>query len=380
MASRAASRRVRAVDRGHQRARQEVEEAVPGRARGGIAMADRVVQPGGRLEGHAEVVAVGHEGGHRPDRRHVGQRRAAAADLRVHAGGQRGGRGTLEVGGDVGPEHGGDALAQGVGMDAARLDRRDRRAALARGDGPVERGLELAVEHDAQHRRRVGRREQLVQARGRAHEAPEHPRLVAGARAVVLGQRLGHPQRGRREERRVVDERGEQRAGRDVGGEVGHPRHVASPVASVPPVLAHALSLAALVNPSGALPGARLAGRQRRGRERADDRLREDVPGDRDTRGARRIPRRGRRRELDAEAGHTGTLHRQGCAATGTAPVCEVRQAAPVRAARCRRSPARRPARARRRRPRRRGLRAAATGSGGHGAASGRDARAASRR
>ena len=126
---------------------------------------------------------------------------------------------------DEGREAGREGLEGSLGLLGAprlQLHRIHDRAPRVRG---IERGHERRVaahvhaEERAQSPRlaraglgqvRVGGAGELDEARGRQDEAAEHPRLRRTSPPRVLGDRLVHRQRGRREEAGVVHESGEQ--------------------------------------------------------------------------------------------------------------------------------------------------------------------------
>ena len=172
--------------------REQVEKAVL------VAGANRVVEPGRRLERHAQPAAGGDEPGKVGNSR---RGRAAATHLRPdaelaeledperHVVAQR----QLAVDLRRGVDH-------HLGIDPRGLDRLDplvglREPALVEDDGEPER---LVTE--------------LRELRGGADEAVDDPAGVAVADAPVLGQPFGERQLSRRKGRSVVDQSREQRA------------------------------------------------------------------------------------------------------------------------------------------------------------------------
>ena len=75
-----------------------------------------------------------------------------------------------------------------------------------------------AVRPVDEHRQRPVLALELVEARGRPDESREQPRVLVGAGAAILVERVRHRQARRWEERRVIDQRREGRAAR-----VAHP-------------------------------------------------------------------------------------------------------------------------------------------------------------
>ena len=172
---------------------EQVEEAVHD------PVADRVVQPGGGLEGEPAVAAAADEV------RELGRRgehvrgRAAAAHLRAGAALADGVERGLVAGPDL--------------QEEARLDALGGRRALQPrlDDVDLRRQRRQLVDVDDHAERRVEALRQLGEPRGRHEEAVEHPGLRGSAGpAVDLDRRLHREARGR-EQRRVVDQPRQQR-------------------------------------------------------------------------------------------------------------------------------------------------------------------------
>ncbi|MFN8091194.1 MAG: hypothetical protein U0599_02990 [Vicinamibacteria bacterium] len=195
--------------------------------------AHRVVQAGRGLPADTGLGARRHETGergrrgdrlgHDAARAHLGPRAARAedgeqrAELRVER--------HLDRGLDPGRERV-EHLGRLLGARRLRLDRVDDRAAGVRvvergeaggvpaGVGREEGGEAPRIGRAALRQQPCRRAREVAEAGHGQHEPAEHPGLGRPSGAGVLGRRVLHRQRGRREEARVVDEAREERAGR----------------------------------------------------------------------------------------------------------------------------------------------------------------------
>ena len=169
---------------------EDVQKAVP------LVGRQRVVQAGRRLERNTRVAADSEEA---PELRARGDLCAAAAHLRAQAALGQLGHPRLEL--FVQRQFHVRLACQALeARRPARLDRLGTRIPAVR---PVD-----------EHRQRPVLALELVEARGRPDEPREQPRVVVGAGAAILVERVRHRQARRWEERRVVDEVREGRAAR----------------------------------------------------------------------------------------------------------------------------------------------------------------------